>query len=129
MRLLLDTHAFLWLATDQHRLSEAAIAAVGKNDVLLFISAVTPWEIGLLEKRKRLELKLEPRALVELACRQHGIEEIPLRGLDALNSTALPELHRDPFDRILVEIALRENMAIVSKDERLARYPGVRVIW
>lgn len=129
MRALLDTHAFIWLSTSPELLSESARRVLGDDNADLFISAITPWEIVLLAARRRLDLDIEPKELVKRACAQHGIEEIPLRGMDALNSTALPDLHRDPFDRILIELALRENMALVSKDVNLARYPGVRVVW
>ena len=60
---------------------------------------------------------------------RHGIEEIPRRGMDAIHSMALPDLHRDPFDRIFVHRAMREKLANVGKDEWLPKYPGARVIW
>ncbi len=129
MRALLDTHTFIWLATSPDLLSEPARRAIADEQTELFISVVTPWEIGLLAKRKRIDLDIAPDELVARACRRHSIEEMALHGIDALASTQLPDLHRDLFDRILIELALRENMALVSKDERLARYPGVRVIW
>ena len=129
MRALLDTRAFIWLATSPNVLSDAVCRFIGDEDAELFISAITPCEIGLLAARRRLDLDIDAKELVQRACARHGIEEIPLRGIDALNSNALPDLHRDPFDRILIQLALRENMTVVSKDERLARYSGVRVVW
>lgn len=129
MKVLLDTHAFVWLATDHTLLSGPAHEAIAASDDGLFVSAISFLEIGLLLSRGRLHFPIDAQLYVKRACAQHGIEEVPLHGLDALNSTALPDLHRDPFDRILIELALRENMTVVSKDEQLARYPGVRVVW
>lgn len=129
MKALLDTHAFIWLATDQVRLSKAARDAIRRSDEGLYISAVTAWELGLLANRGRFEVDIDPAVLLATACRRHGIEEIPLRGEDALRSTQLPALHRDPFDRILVALAIQEGLVLVSKDEQLARYPGVKVVW
>lgn len=129
MKALLDTHAFLWLATDQSRLGKEAVATIRACDEGLYISAVTPWEIALLVKRGRLKFRLPPEKVIREACRQHGIEEIPVRGEDALRSVALEEVHRDPFDRILVSLAIQEGLVLVSKDEQLARYPGVKVVW
>lgn len=129
MKTLLDTHAFIWLATDQARLSKPARDVIRRSEEGLYISAVAAWEIGLLVNRGRFELDIDPAVLLATACRKHGIEEIPLRGEDALRSTLLPALHRDPFDRILVALAIQEGLVLVSKDEQLARYPGVKVVW
>ena len=129
MRALLDTHAFVWLATDQARLGAGAVEVIRGCEEGLYISAVTPWEIGLLIKRGRLEFTRPPAKVIRAALRQHGIEEIPVSGEDALRSVELPEIHRDPFDRLLVELARRENLVLISKDAQLARYPGVRVVW
>lgn len=129
MKVLLDTHAFIWLATDPALLGQAARAAIADCDEGLYVSAVTPWEIGLLVKRGRLNLPLDAAEYVERTCRRHGIEEIPVRGAEAVESTTLPDVHGDPFDRLLVALARREGLALVSKDAQFSRYPGVRVIW
>lgn len=127
--LLLDTHAFVWLASDPARLPPAAQETIRQEAGTLFVSSISALEIGLLVKRRRLELPLPPSEFVERALAQHGIHETAVDRSIALASTALPDLHSDPFDRILVATAQVRGMRILSKDTQLARYPGAEVVW
>jgi PIN domain nuclease of toxin-antitoxin system len=126
---LLDTHAFVWLASDQGALSSAALAAIKKDRNSLFISVATGWEIALLHKKRRLTLPLPPRAFVDKAMRRHGVRELPLKMEIAIAAVALPDIHNDPFDRILVAEALHHKCRIVTKDETIPLYPGVNAVW
>jgi PIN domain nuclease of toxin-antitoxin system len=126
---LLDTHAFVWLASDQGALSPAALAAMKKDRDSLFISVVTAWEVALLQKKGRLFLPLPPEEFIQRALRHHGVQELPLRREIAMAGVTLPDIHNDPFDRILVAEALHHKCRIVTKDEKIPLYPGVKAIW
>lgn len=127
--LLLDTHALVWLASDQELLTEHGKARIRKAAGRLFLSAISSLEIALLVKRGRLELPLRPEQFVAESLRHHGIIEIPVDSKIAMAAAALPEIHNDPFDRILVSTAIIHGLDILSKDGVLPRYPGLKVIW
>jgi len=126
---LLDTHTFVWLASDQKELSAKAAVAIEKDLDSLFISVVTAWEIALLYKKGRLHLALPPPEFVERAIRQHGVQELPLTREVSMASVSLPDIHNDPFDRILVAEALQHRCRLVTKDAKIPLYPGVVTIW
>jgi PIN domain nuclease of toxin-antitoxin system len=127
--LLLDTHAFVWLASDQRHLPPKAKEAIHQHGGSLFLSAISALEIAILVKRNRLALPLPPEAFIDRALAQHGISEIPVTRDIACHSASLPDIHNDPFDRIIVATAGLRKLVIVSKDSTLARYPGTRVVW
>jgi PIN domain nuclease of toxin-antitoxin system len=128
MRLLLDTHAFVWLASDLTKLPKAAKEAIA-NSECLSISSATPWEIGLLVKRGRLELPLSTAEYVERAIARHITDEIPIdRGI-AIASTELQPIHNDPFDRILIATAIAQDLVLLTCDEVIPKYPKVKTLW
>ena len=86
-------------------------------------------EIALLVKRRRLWLPLLPERFVVECLRQHGITEIPVDSTIAMAAAALPDVHNDPFDRILAATAIVHQLELLSKDTVLPRYPGLRVSW
>jgi PIN domain nuclease of toxin-antitoxin system len=126
---LLDTHAFIWLASDQTALSPAALTAIKKDRDSLFISVVTAWEVALLQKKGRLFLPLPPEEFLQRALSHHGVQELQIKREIVLAGVALPDIHNDPFDRILVAEAIHHKCRIVTKDEKIALYPGVKAIW
>ena len=126
---LFNMHTFVWLASDQKELSAKADAAIRRDLDSLFISVVTAWEIALLYKKSRLHLALPPAEFVERAIRHHGVHELPLTCQSSMASASLPDIHNDPFDRILVAEALQRRCRLVSKDSKIPLYPGVVTIW
>lgn len=126
---LLDTHTFVWLASNQKELSAKAAVAIKKDLDSLFISVVTAWEIALLYKKGRLHLALPPPEFVERAIRHHGVQELPLTREVSMASVSLPDIHNDPFDRILLAEALQHRCRLVTKDATIPLYPGVVTIW
>lgn len=127
--LLLDTHAFVWLVSDQEQLTTDALNAVSANAGRLHLSSVSGLEIGLLVKRERLELPASPDVFMRQGMAQHGVQEIPMTWEIAYRSSCLPELHNDPFDRIIIATAQLNGMDILSRDQMIPTYPGTRVIW
>jgi len=127
MMLLLDTHVLILLASDQKKLPDRAKKAIGVSH--LFVSAISALEIGLLCKRRRLRLPVAPETFFERALEQHGIEEIPVDGTIGLRAAALPDLHNDPFDRIIIATAFEHELTIITKDGTMPTYPNGRTIW
>jgi PIN domain nuclease of toxin-antitoxin system len=121
LKLLLDTHAFIWW--DDGKLPAAVVRRIQRADQVL-VSAVTAWEIAI----KAGLGKMVARASVADAMADYGFLELPVRALHADALRSLPALHRDPFDRMLVAQASVENVAIVSRDAALSAYK-VPVLW
>ena len=128
MRVLLDTHAFLWWVADSRRLSEPARDAIRNeaNDVV--VSAVSAWEIATKHRLGRLPEAGGLAGDIRGAIVGQGFSELPISVADAERSGRLPGPHRDPFDRLLIAQALAHDLALVSNEEAFDRY-GVRRLW
>lgn len=127
--LLLDTHVIVWLASAQKNLSLRVKQAIRQNAEELFISSISALEIAILVKRNRLRLPVGAGEFVERALKQHGIHEIPVDRQIAIASASLPDIHNDPFDRIILATALLNGMSILSKDRVIPQYRDMKVIW
>jgi len=127
--ILLDTHALVWLASDPGQLSPAARSAIRAHPASLHISVVSAWEIFLLVKRGRLSLPMSPDDYLTRAIAHHGLIELPLTRRVVQSAVSLPDIHNDPFDRILVAECSSRGLSLVSRDAVISRYPGVSVIW
>jgi PIN domain nuclease of toxin-antitoxin system len=127
VKLLLDTHVFLWSATDPDRIKSAARDAIedGRNEV--FVSVVSAWEIAIKQSLDKLELAKPAEKWVPDVVRRSGFEIADLTLDAALRVRSLPWHHRDPFDRLLVAHALDEGATLVSHDDILSRY-GVSLL-
>ena len=128
MRLLLDTVAFLWLAEDDARLSAVAREAIvdPANDV--FLSAASAWEIAIKHGLGRLRLQMPPDEYVPEQRLLHRIETLAIDEDATLQVGKLPDLHRDPFDRLLIAQAIVHGLTIVTPD-RLIRGYTVPILW
>jgi PIN domain nuclease of toxin-antitoxin system len=129
MMLLLDTHAFIWLASDQTQLSFDVKTAIRDSSTDLFVSSISALEISLLQKRNKLLLPLPPKDYYRKALQQHGIEEICPNSDILIKSALLPDIHNDPFDRTIIATAHLYKMTIITKDRTIPKYPKVAVVW
>lgn len=120
MNLLLDTHVLLWCLSSPDRLRRETRKKIESPAQVVFVSAVSAWEIEL--KRALGKLKA-PTDLAE-QLEQNRLTELPvhLRHVRALGS--LPDLHRDPFDRMLIAQAVADNLVIVTNDDKVRAYPA-----
>lgn len=118
MHLLLDTHVVLWALADDTRLSVAAREAIADGDNLVCISAVSAWEITI--KRALGKLRAPDDLVAQL--RAAHFDTLDMTVEHALAVGALPDLHRDPFDRMLVAQARVETLTIVTLDPQVRRY-------
>ncbi len=125
--LLLDTHTFLWLATDDKRLSLTARELVLDSSTELFLSVASVWEMAIKKSLGRMELAIPLRRLVEEQLRDLRTDLLEIRCEHALLVETLPFHHRDPFDRLLVAQAMEEKLSLLSADKQLDPYPVDRV--
>jgi PIN domain nuclease of toxin-antitoxin system len=125
---LLDTHAFLWWIGDDPRLSERAREVLSDGDNDLVFSAASGWEIAIKARLGRLQVLGDLNTYLYRQLTENYTSVLPVHLSHALRVHALPDHHRDPFDRLLVAQAIVEEMPLLSADPRIARYP-VEVVW
>lgn len=128
MKLLLDTHAFLWWIADDERLSSAARKAITGREEEVFFSAASAWEIAVKASLGRITLPQPPGRFVPRQLEVNGFQSLPIRVEHALRVYSLPDHHRDPFDRLLIAQGLEDRLTIVTADPQFGKYP-VRTIW
>ena len=128
MRILLDTHAFLWWNDARPELSKRAYALLSNPRNTLVLSVVSAWELVLKTQTGKLELPEPPSVYVPTRVAHYGIEMLEVTLRHVLRSESLPLLHRDPFDRLLIAQSLAEEIPILTSDPQIRRYP-VEVLW
>lgn len=128
MKLLLDTHTFLWWITDDARLSAHARELMSQADNELFLSAASAWEMAIKARLGRLEVSGDLSEIIPQQLARNAISSLPVLMSHALGVYTLPDHHRDPFDRLLISQAQIENIPILTADAAIGRYP-VEVIW
>jgi PIN domain nuclease of toxin-antitoxin system len=119
VKLLLDTHAFLWTALLQKRLSPAAVNAIEDPENDVFVSVASVWEIEI----KRAKGKLPVPDKIREALTELRFLDLPVTLDHVLKVETLPRHHRDPFDRILIAQAQLEGMTLVTSDREVRHYP------
>jgi PIN domain nuclease of toxin-antitoxin system len=123
LRLLLDTHVFLWWREASVRLGAQVRGAVEGAEVV-FVSAASAWEISIKVALGKLTLPGPLASAVE----ESEFTQLPITFAHAATVTGLPSHHRDPFDRMLIAQALSDGLTIVTHDRRFEAY-GAPVIW
>ncbi len=128
MRLLLDTHALLWFASERTKLPARLLITLEDQRTDIYFSCASIWELAIKISVGKLRLSLDiGRELVPKLV-ENQVMELPISYLHAARVASLPLHHRDPFDRLLVAQAELERMDIVSHDLQLDAY-GIRRIW
>lgn len=128
MNLLLDTCTFIWLTSSPDRLSDDARIALEAERVNLILSDVSVWEICTKWQAKKLGLPAPPRMWIEGQASLWQLTRLPIKATALYRSTELPDVHRDPFDRLLVSQAIDESLTLLTPDEWIHKYP-VTVLW
>jgi PIN domain nuclease of toxin-antitoxin system len=130
LKLLLDTHVWLWLALEPERLSRKATAAVEDATNEVFLSPISVWETLVLARRGRIDLEPDPQKWVGAALGRTPATVAELTHAVAMRSETLPGFRsRDPADRFLVATALVGDLALVTADRAMRRYRPLRTLW
>jgi len=128
MKVLIDTHVFLWWITNDPLFSPRAREIIADSANVVFLSAASGWEIAIKAKLGRLRLPDEPERFILKQLELNAIEVLPVQMSHALHVYALPDHHRDPFDRLLIAQAQLEKLPILTADPQISRYE-VETIW
>jgi PIN domain nuclease of toxin-antitoxin system len=130
MKVLIDTHVFLWAYAMPGKLSANAIGLLENQDIEKLFSAASAWEIATKWSAGRLELPEHPANLLPKKVIEAGLRQVSITMQDALNLSGLPFHHRDPFDRLLVVQAQRNGARIMTRDRSIAAYDvDVIALW
>ena len=128
MRLLVDTHLLLWAVASSRRLPRGARALIEDPANEVYYSAASIWEIAIKSALRRKDFRVDVPALLAALARM-GFVELPVTGAHAARVVQLANIHRDPFDRLLVAQSVVEPLTLLTNDALLARYgDGVRVV-
>lgn len=127
MKLLLDTHAFIWWDSDPSRLSPRVLSLLQDRSSTVLLSVVSIWEMLVKLQLGKLSLRLP---LSEIVAHQvaNGVQILPVSLEHVMGLENLPATHKDPFDRLLIAQARIENAILLSADHVLAKYP-VQILW
>ncbi len=130
MKILLDTHVWIWALTEPERLSPAARQALADNGDELALSAISVWETIMLGQRGRLQLRPDPVSWVQSALDHSPLTVLPINAAVAMKSRELAEYPgEDPADRFLVATCLVHALALITADRQIRSWPGVRTHW
>ena len=128
MKLLLDTHTFIWWDSQPNKLSQTAFRMLQNSSNTLLLSVASIWEIQIKRQSGKLTLN---QSLLEIIIQQqqnNKIEMLPVSSDHVFGLDSLPTIHKDPFDRLLIAQANVENAVLVSCDPIIAQYP-VNIAW
>jgi len=124
MKLLLDTHVLIWAATGDTKLSKTAAQLIDDESNTLYFSAASIWELTIKgSERTGVNPSVLRKELLDA-----GYVEIPITSAHGLNVSALPNHHRDPFDRIMVAQAMAEGISLVTHDSAMHAYPHTIIV-
>lgn len=121
MNLILDTHIAIWFVADSDQLPKSAKQHIENPANHCFISIATLWEMGIKHSLGKLKLKTELKKIFELFS-DSGFILLPITPEHILTNTSLPFYHRDPFDRLIIAQAKREDFTLISKDREFENY-------
>ena len=124
MRVLLDTHILLWALADDPKLSRKARRLI-EDASEVYISAATFWELAIKISIGKLDADLDE---IRECCRESGFIELPIAIEHAMAIREIEHHHRDPFDRMLVDVAITEPMRLLTADAMVARYSSLAVL-
>ena len=121
MKYMLDTHIILWAATDVKRLSRKAKTILEDMANVLYFSPISLWEISVKHAKHPDQMAITSEQARELAVKM-GFIELPVRSRHGVDIANLPDIHNDPFDRMLITQARSDGLKLVSHDHKVAAY-------
>lgn len=128
MRLLFDTHTFIWWVSEPDKLSPKILAFCQDSDNELILSVASLWEMQIKAQLGKMKLAMPLAHLIESQQKVNTLQLLSVKAPHIYELSSLPSLHKDPFDRILIAQARVENLSIASQDSSIRDYP-VQVEW
>jgi PIN domain nuclease of toxin-antitoxin system len=128
MKLLLDTHIFLWLIDDDKRLSEQYRQAIQDPNNEKFLSVVSIWECVIKYQIGKLDFPSSPETYLPKERRKHLIKTLTVDENSIAQLIKLPLLHKDPFDRLIMAQALQHDLIIMTEDQLILAYPDILLL-
>lgn len=123
---LLDTHVLLWWLTDSPKLSNSVREILSDPNNYISVSVVSAWEISIkLGSNKEFQMSV---SMEECLDEKNGFNILPVTEKQVFELEKLPNLHKDPFDRMLIAQAISEEYILISSDKSIAKYPGLSVV-
>ncbi|MES2204427.1 MAG: type II toxin-antitoxin system VapC family toxin [Pseudomonadota bacterium] len=121
---LLDTHVLLWWLTEPNKISNTGQQIIANRNNTIFISSISFWEMSIKNSLGKLTL---PNNILTIA-KSEGLKILPLQPEEGLSVADLPNIHQDPFDRILIAQAKYNNLVLITRDKKVQEYPIVTVL-
>lgn len=128
MKALLDTHTFLWWNLDSPKLSSTAREFISNGRNHVYLSAAIAWEIAIKFAKGRLTLPESPDTYVAARLEKHNFLVLPIQVSHALQVAHLPDIHQDPFDRLLIAQSQIEKLPLLTADSFIQQYQ-VQTVW
>ena len=128
MRVLLDTHAFIWWANDDPSLSLSAKRVIEDRSNEIFLSAITSWEMAIKSAIGKLLLAQPVSSFIDAQIAQYNFRPLTITHEHAYQVETMTMHHNDPFDRLLIAQALMEDLVILTRDSEFSQY-GVKTLW
>ncbi len=133
MKYLLDTHVFLWMLLHTDKLSKKVYNVLEDSGKEIYLSAISLWEIAIKHQLRKLDLGGVDIRLLPNVAAQSDVKIITPEPYDFITYSELPlkKEHRDPFDRLLIHTAIRNNLILISKDKKFEQYKkdGLQMMW
>ena len=128
MKLLLDTHIFIWLIDNDRRLSKQYRQAIQDPNNDKFLSVVSIWECAVKYQIGKLDFPSPPETYLPTERRKHLIKTLTVNESSIVPLANLPLLHKDPFDRLIMAQALQHDLTIMTEDKLILAYPDIRLL-
>lgn len=127
--ILLDTCSLLWLAAGSTEFSPRVKSLLDSPHQLVFVSAISTYEIGQKVAAGRLFLPVAANEWFQGIIRQHDLIELPVTSAICFRAASLPLLHRDPFDRLLIATSHEHGLTLLTPDDKIQQYPETKTLW
>ena len=124
MTYLLDTHFLVWILIDDSHISKAARTILTDPRNRLIVSVASIWELSIKHARRSKFIPIDP-SVIRRKLLEDGYIELPISGEHVLAAGALPPIHKDPFDRLLIAQSTIEGIVLLTADKGIATYPGL----
>ena len=121
MKYLLDTHILIWMVADTGRLSRKAPKVLENTRNTLYFSSVSVNQVAIKHSKHSQEMTITAAKILDLS-EEHGVLELPFRARHGVAVAELPDIHGDPFDRMLIAQARADGMSLITHDDTIAKY-------